>query len=166
MLTLLAALLGIAASATAVPPALALPRSAVLKVSLEGRGMQVYTCAAKMGTTAYGWSFTAPDAVLVDPQGGDPEGRHYAGPTWEADDGSRVVGHLRAKTPSPDGVGVDWLLLDGTPSGQGEFGRIAYVRRVATRGGKAPAEGCDADHAGEKAGVPYSATYEFYTAGR
>ncbi len=159
---MLAILLGQVAAA---PPVLSVPSGAVMKVSLEGRGMQVYTCAAKAGIAAYGWTFTAPSAVLVDPQGGDPEGRHYAGPTWEAIDGSRVIGHLRAKSPSPGEEGVDWLLFDGTPSGQGEFGRIVYVRRVATRGGKMPTTGCDADHLGETEGVPYSATYEFYTAG-
>ena len=167
MLSLLLAVVALeAALRTPVPSALAMPPGATLKVSLEGDGVQIYTCATQSGSASYGWSFTAPKAGLFDPEGGDAEGRHYAGPTWESTDGSRVIGHLRAKTPSPDGAGIDWLLLDGSPSGQGFFGHIAYVRRILTKGGKAPAGGCDAGHAGQTARVHYSATYEFYTSGR
>ena len=167
MLSLMAALAALAAAPrTSAPASLDLPPGAVLKVSLIGQGVQIYTCSAKPDAVSYSWAFTAPEADLFDLQGGDVEGRHFAGPTWQSLDGSRVVGRLRAKAPSPDGRGVDWLLLDATPSGQGFFGRIAYVRRVDTTGGVAPASGCTLDQAGKVARVPYSATYEFYTAGR
>ena len=102
-----------------------------------------------------------PKAVLSDAHGAII-GRHYEGPTWEAADGSKVVGQVLAKQASPTG-GVDWLLLKATrTSGPGRFATVTYIRRLATTGGVAPATGCAADTAGRTASVPYSATYEFY----
>jgi hypothetical protein len=37
-----------------------------------------------------------------------------------------------------------------------------YVQRLDTVGGVAPAAGCDSAHAGTRARVDYSATYDFY----
>ena len=47
------------------------------------------------------WVFVAPEARLVDANG-MLVGHHYAGPTWEAGDGSKVVGTVKAKVDSPD----------------------------------------------------------------
>ena len=41
---------------------------------------------------------------------------------------------------------------------------IAYVQRVATRGGVAPATVCDKDSLGRKETVKYQADYIFYKA--
>ena len=43
--------------------------------------------------------------------------------------------------------------------------KAGFVRRVDTAGGKPPAVGCDAGHAGKEARMRYSAVYEFYAAG-
>jgi hypothetical protein len=40
--------------------------------------------------------------------------------------------------------------------------RATSIQRLNTKGGKAPASGCDAAHAGQEVRVPYSADYLFY----
>jgi hypothetical protein len=44
----------------------------------------------------------------------------------------------------------------------GRFSEISYVQRLSTVGGIAPSTGCDADHIGSIAQVPYTAQYVFY----
>ena len=159
------ALAVVIALAAAPPPSeLSVPADASLSLRAQGRGVQIYVCEAKPDQSGqYGWRFVAPEADLFGP-GGEKIGRHYAGPTWEGLDGGKVVGDVRAKASSPDPSAIDWLLLSAkSASGAGVLGRTRYVRRVDTVGGKAPADGCSAVHAGEAARVTYSATYEFYS---
>src|SRR4051794_16116861 len=56
------------------------------------KGVQIYTCTASTTNPGgFEWVFKAPQADLFDEHGGTV-GKHYAGPTWEAADGSKVVG--------------------------------------------------------------------------
>jgi hypothetical protein len=108
-----------------------------------------------------GWVFIGPEAALYADDGGNGEvGFHYAGPTWESLSGSRVVGALVAScVPDPDAI--PWLLLRAVSTeGPGIFGRISYIQRVHTVGGKAPAHA--GSFVGEIAEVPYIADYIFY----
>jgi hypothetical protein len=69
------------------------------------------------------------------------------------------------RADSPDAGSIPWLLLEATDhAGSGAFSTITYVQRLATVGGAAPTEGCDADHAGDEVRAPYEATYAFYYA--
>jgi hypothetical protein len=132
-----------------------------LSVYLEvpATGVQLYTCGKNdAGTPA--WVFKAPEATLLD---SDKKqiGKHYAGPTWEALAGGKVVGAVKASSPGEAGA-IPWLLLDIKSSeGTGVFNQAKAILRVETHGGVAPAQGCDAAHAGEEARVPYTATYLF-----
>lgn len=148
---------------TAAPSNLSPPgNDQVLKLSVQARGEQVYECAAVSPPQDVGWRALGPRAVLLDDHGAT-FGQHYAGPTWEASDGSKVVGQVIAKAPGPDGSGVDWLLLRGTSSrGAGALSGVSYVRRLNTKGGLPPATGCSPGSEGRQVQVPYSATYEFY----
>jgi FtsP/CotA-like multicopper oxidase with cupredoxin domain len=141
---------------------LAAPAGNGLQLQLEAVGVQIYTCT----TTATGdaWVFTAPEATLFA-AGGGAAGKHYAGPTWEAQDGSTVVGaRVAAATPEPSAI--PWLLLRATSHGSnGKLGGVTFIQRVATSGGVPPASGCSAATAGAVAKVPYRATYCFYEAG-
>lgn len=87
-------------------------------------------------------------------------GIHYAGPTWESESGSKVVGAVVDRcTPDPDAI--PWLLLRATGSeGPGIFHRATFIQRVNTVGGLAPAE--PGEFVGEVAEVPYAAEYYFY----
>lgn len=153
-------LIASAALALAAPSAIAVPPGAGLAYALKGEGVQVYQCSGTAST--YAWTLVGPQAVLRDDQGVQV-GRHFAGPTWQANDGSTLVGHVRAKTASPDGRGVDWLLLDvATETGHGTFEAVRYVRRIDTEGGQPPKAGCSPETNGRHVSSPYSATYEFY----
>jgi hypothetical protein len=41
---------------------------------------------------------------------------------------------------------------------------VTSIQRLNTKGGKAPASGCDAAHTDQELRVPYSADYAFFTA--
>ncbi len=67
-----------------------IPANQTLALTLDARGVQIYECRAVAGDPAkYEWAFKAPEADLFDAQG-RKVGRHYAGPTWELADGSKV----------------------------------------------------------------------------
>jgi hypothetical protein len=109
------------------------------------------------------WVFVAPAAVLYANADHDGEvGTHYAGPTWESNSGSKVVG-LRVAGCTPDVTAIPWLLLQAVSTeGPGIFHRVTYVQRVRTVGGLAPSARGAA--AGDEAQVPYTAEYFFYRA--
>ena len=93
-------------------------------------------------------------------------GKHYAGPTWEAGDGSKAVATAKERYDGPDVNAIPWLLLNVTSAeGNGIFGKTQSVQRLKTAGGKAPADGCDQAQLGKIARVNYRAVYDFYVAG-
>jgi hypothetical protein len=138
-----------AAAQTGVnPPAGHVPFDAGLAV-----GVQTYKCD---GTT---WAFTGPRATVFALNG---KLDHYAGPTWEARDGSMVVGAKVSEEPSPIGA-IPHLLLRAASTTPGHLGKTSYVQRLATTGGTAPAASkCTGATAGKVAEVPYTALYTFW----
>ena len=127
-------------------------------------GAHVYA----MGVQIYRWNgtswvFVAPDATLyADPCFNGEVGTHYAGPTWEADDGSKVVA-TRVADCTPNRGAIPWLRLDAVSSStQGKFGLVTHVLRLNTIGGTAPATA--GAFVGDEARVPYTAEYYFYRA--
>jgi hypothetical protein len=144
-----------------VPPNLMPPANSVLLFALEGYGVQIYTCQAKPDDADFVWTFTAPEAELLNTRG-QVVGRHFAGPTWQGQDGSAVVGKVLARVDAPSKNAIPWLLLEAKAhEGGGAFSTITYIQRLDTTGGVAPSEGCDAAHAGAEVQVPYEATYAF-----
>ncbi len=129
-------------------------------VQLTGKGVQIYVCAESAPSAA--WRLKAPDAVLTDASGA-VAGHHFAGPTWQATDGSSVVGSVLVASSAPQGGSIPWLVIAAkSHSGAGRFADIAYVVRSQTEGGAAPAAGCDRAHVGSEIRVPYQATYLFF----
>ena len=153
-------------SAREVPESLRVPAGNIVATELHGAGVQIYICQAKKDDpTKYEWALKAPDARLTNAAGREV-GRHYAGPTWEASDGSRVIGKLEQKKDAPGAADIPWLLLSAKSNeGKGQFARVTFIQRLDTQGGKAPLEGCDAAHAGQEKRVEYEATYLFYVPG-
>jgi hypothetical protein len=143
------------------PAALKVPAGQKPVLAALGAGDQIYTCApAEQGVFA--WKLEAPDAKLYDAQG-KVIGKHYAGPTWESIDGSKVVGHVEQKADAPEPGAIPWLLLAARSNeGSGVLSAVKSVQRVDTSGGQAPKDGCDAAHAGAKSKVGYRAKYYFY----
>jgi phosphoglycerol transferase MdoB-like AlkP superfamily enzyme len=83
----------------------------VVLLKALGRGVQIYTCKAKSDDPSkLEWTFKAPEADLFNHKG-EKIGKHYAGHTWEANDGSKVVGEVKARADEPDASAIPWLLV-------------------------------------------------------
>lgn len=150
----------------AVPENLKVPATQKLTVAAQAKGVQIYECKASAADpTRFEWVFVAPEAELFDTSGKNI-GKHYAGPTWESNDGSKVVGEVKARDDGPDANAIPWLLLNAkSTAGTGVFSKTQSIQRVKTVGGKAPAGGCDKAQVGKVARVAYQAMYYFYVAG-
>jgi Protein of unknown function (DUF3455) len=146
-----------------IPANLVPPAGNVLLFELHANGVQIYACEADPNdASAFVWTFKAPEAELLNRRG-EVVGQHFAGPTWQGHDGSAVAGEVLERADSPDTGSIPWLLLEAKArTGSGAFSTITFVQRLDTAGGAAPAEGCDADHAGDEVRQPYEATYAFY----
>jgi hypothetical protein len=145
-----------------VPPALNPPADATLAAALPARGVQIYTCAIPTAGGAPVWTVKAPHAVLG--KGHDTQAIHFAGPSWQATDGSVVTATKVAASPAPDAIDIPWLLLQAaTHTGAGVFDQVTWIQRLDTETGVAPATGCDDAHGAEVL-APYAADYFFYRA--
>jgi len=147
----------------AVPDNLKVPDGHRVLLKAVGQGVQIYTCGAKAGDrNQFEWVLKAPEADLVGDKG-EKIGRHYAGPTREAYDGSKVVGEVQQRADVPRPGDVPWLLLKAKSNqGEGTFKSVTYIQRVNTEGGTAPRDGRNAQHIGAEARVDYKAAYYFY----
>ena len=131
------------------------------KVFLEAHavGVQIYGCGATT-TGGYAWSLTGPRANLY--KHGRLVATHFAGPTWQAKDGSKVVG-ARVNGINVDPTAIDWLLLKATSTTPGRFGGTTYIQRIDTTGGLIPAAAdCNAVTVDTQREVPYTADYVFW----
>jgi hypothetical protein len=143
-----------------VPEALNPPADVTLQLALPASGVQIYACTAPKPGAAPAWTLEGPHATLGTAQ--SPEVIHFAGPIWQALDGSQTKGAKLAAADAPDPKAVAWLLLSAAPSGTGTLAHVTHIQRLETVGGKAPATGCDAAHLDQKVLVPYRASYYFY----
>jgi len=128
-------------------------------------GVQKYKAQLIAGSNpaAYQWVFVAPQADLYDATNAKV-GTHSAGPTWQLSVFDSIYGQQYSppKTaPSPDADSIDWLLLKPktgtTPTGI--FADVAYIQRIATKGGKAPTT--PPAKANQTVDVKYKAVYRF-----
>ena len=155
-------LLGAASLLAQIPDALKPPPTESLMLKALGRGKQIYECRGAAGK--FEWVLETPQADLLDAQG-KVIGRHFQGPTWQATDGSKVVGEVQQHANSPHAGAIPWLLLKAkSHEGAGTFARVTYIQRLNTVGGAAAPEGCDSGHAGKEIAVEYQADYYFYSA--
>ena len=92
LLLTLTAMMGLAATTVAFADEARVPAPAGAKLLLEAaaQGVQIYTC--EKASDGYRWVFSAPDATLFN-AAGRQIGTHFAGPTWQMEDGSKVVGY-------------------------------------------------------------------------
>ncbi|WP_315737336.1 MULTISPECIES: DUF3455 domain-containing protein [unclassified Bradyrhizobium] len=144
------------AAETTIPDALvAAGEKAVL--TLHAEGAQVYDCKTdKDGKLA--WTFREPIATLF--ADGKTVGRHYAGPSWEHQDGSIVGGRVQGTAIGATDNDIPWLKLAviSHRGAQGVLSDVTTVQRINTAGGKL--EGT-CDTAGQFRSVAYSADYVF-----
>jgi hypothetical protein len=148
----------------AVPAKISVPAGNKLFLVGHATGVQIYLC--DVTPAGFAWSFVAPRANLYDSRG-KLLMTHFAGPTWQAKDGSRVVGRVVDRvTLYP--TAIPWLLLSTASTTVGQDGdRLAgttYIQRLNTSGGLAPDTACGAKTFGTTVRVPYSADYAFWKA--
>lgn len=146
-----------------IPSEIAASSTQKLELIVAATGIQIYRCDAKAGAPGiYEWVFQAPEAVLRD-VGGKHVGKHYAGPTWEAEDGSRIVGTVEARRDAPDKSSIPWLrLTTRSTAGSGTFSPVTAILRVSTTGGMPPQGRCSEPDHGRILRVDYTADYYFY----
>jgi len=167
MVLVLATVLVAAAQAgpRSLPDNLTVPAQNARYLRAFAAGVQVYACEARTeDPNTFEWTFKAPIAELWNDTG-EKIGTHYAGPTWEANDGSTVVGMVVERANAPEPEAIPWLLLQATSStDSGILTPVIYVQRLETVGGLAPMDGCDRSTVGAERDVTYMATYLFYVA--
>jgi len=136
-----------------------------LAIIVPAKGVQIYECRAKKDRAGeYEWAFVAPEADLFDARG-NKIGRHYAGPHWESNDGSKILGAVKERADAPVADAIPWLLLAAKSVGsEGSFSKITSIQRVSTVGGVAPKAGCSQAVVGTPARTNYTADYYFFTA--
>ena len=152
----------------------------------RGVGTQNYVCqpAASLGRVA--WTLFTPEATLFSDQKAQLT-THFFSPnpfefspspfanglvraTWQDSQDTSIVWAkaISASTVSPDAIA--WVLLQTAgvqagPTGGSTLSVATFVQRLNTRGGLAPATGCDIPtDVGNRAFVPYLADYLFYKA--
>ena len=158
---ILAAVLIYSVSAQQIPPQLQPPDNEQLFLTVHAKGTQIYTC--KADGNQFSWVFKAPEADLFY-ENGNTFGKHFGGPSWMANDSSRVNGKTVASVDSPDSNSIPWLLIHViSHEGNGVLSRAISIQRLNTKGGKAPATGCDAAHVNQESRIPYTADYSFFT---
>jgi hypothetical protein len=151
----------------AIPAAIAVPTSSKLISHVYAKGVQVYVCIQDpKDTSRYVWTFKEPRANLYADKGyRQLSGRHYLNsdknPTWEFKNGSKTTGKKIQQANSPDSKGIPWLLLKAI-SGNGTLANVAFIQRIETRDGKAPASASRKENGLTKE-VPYTAEYLFYS---
>ena len=149
-----------AAGSTA--PAVQSPADAQLLFATEASGVQIYQSIVKAGGGLH-WELQAPLARLTG-DGGQVTIYHYAGPSWEAADGSKVVRDPAVpvvSAPPADPADIPSLLIKvAADPAAGILAHVAYVERLATHGGAAPS--MPPVRPGTRIGVPYTATYAFF----
>jgi hypothetical protein len=144
-----------------VPDSIQPPDGEELVLVAHATGFQVYVCRPDAeGKPA--WTLKAPEAQLFDQQG-NAIGKHFAGPTWQLNDGSEITGRMVAKVDAPGPESIPWLLVTVTGhSGSGVLSRVTILQRVHTVGGLPPTSGCAASNRDAEFKSSYSADYYFY----
>ena len=147
--------ISLAVAQTAIPDAIAAKGETVV-LTVHAAGAQVYDCKAGEGGKLT-WQFREPIATLI--LDGKTVGRHYAGPTWEHVDGSRIMAKPVARANGATPKDIPWLKLEAVePRGSGMLAGVTAIQRLNTQGGQI-------DGACEKAGTtiaaPYTADYVF-----
>ncbi len=149
----------------ALPEAVRVPAGHSVALETVGVGQITYECRAKANMAGqFEWVFVGPQADL-NARNGNKLGTYFGPPaTWASADGSAITGTQVAVSPAGAG-NIPLQLVKANPSARpGAMAGMAYIQRVATRGGVAPAAACDGGQLGRKEIVRYQADYIFWKA--
>ena len=148
-----------------LPDAIKVPAGHKVAMETVGVGEITYECRDKANAPGQmEWVFVGPAAVLND-RAGKAVGSYYGPPaTWQASDGSRLTGAQIAVAPAGAG-NLPYQLVKANPAmGTGAMTGMAYIQRVALKGGVAPSAECSAMSKGQRQTVRYQADYIFWKA--
>jgi len=135
-------------------PQLAAPAGSTLLLHAFGIGVQIYHWN---GTS---WGSATPAATLYADAGGHGQvATHFAGPSWQSNSGSKVVGTVVNRC-TVDPASIQWLSLTGVTTGEGIFASANFIQRLNTVGGNSPSTAGSV--IGQEARIPYTADYLFY----
>jgi uncharacterized protein DUF3455 len=150
-----------ALAANELPEAIAAAPGETLIATIHAEGAQLYECKADAAGKLI-WQFREPIAtLLVDNK---TIGRHFAGPSWELEDGSAVSGRVAARAAGASAADIPLLKLSVTTQrDRGMLVGVTTIQRLNTKGGVA--EGA-CERTGALLSVPYSADYAFYKKAR
>ncbi len=138
-----------------IPAPVTVPNGKVL-ATVVATGTQNYECV-KTPKGALAWSFREPVATMA--MDGKPAGKHFAGPTWEFTDGSRLTARVADKADGKTDKDIPWLKLAVVEKAKkGPASGTKWVLRIETQGGVL-AGTCDKQK--DKRAEPYKATYLF-----
>jgi hypothetical protein len=164
----------------AVPMAIQVPTGHTARLAGHAVGTQNYVCLP--ASAGFVWTLATPQATLFDDSGRQVT-THYFSPnpmengtlraTWQhSSDTSTVWAQPLPPSSDPAFVApgaIPWLLLRVVGSRHSStdgdtLSTATYVHRVNTSGGMAPPTGCSvATEIGNRAFVPYTADYIFYS---
>ncbi|AIG00986.1 Protein of uncharacterised function (DUF3455) [Pseudomonas fluorescens] len=148
-----------------LPDSIKVPDGHKVTMETTGVGEITYECRDKANATGQTeWAFVGPKAVLND-RSGKQVGTYFGPPaTWQAQDGSKVIGTQLAVAPSSAG-NLPYQLVKANPAeGQGAMSGVSYIQRVALKGGVAPGTECSPANKGQQEVVKYQADYIFWVA--
>ena len=138
-----------------MPDAIAAPGEDIV-LTLHAEGAQIYEWKPDAAGTL-SWVLREPTATLI--ADGKTVGRHYAGPNWEHQDGSAVVGKAIANASATTDSDIPWLKIEVlSKRGSGVLSGVTTVQRINTVGGKPDKS---KGQPGAFLNVPYSADYVF-----
>ena len=160
-----------------VPPGLEVPEGNEAFRVGHAFGTQNYVCLPVDSIGHVAFTLFTPEATLLGEQD-EQLTTHFFSPnpdeggvvraTWEDSVDTSFVWARAVAQATVDPKAITWVKLEtaGTdvgPTGGDTLAKTTFVQRVNTRGGLAPATGCDLPKdIGTKRFVPYKADYFFY----
>jgi len=163
ILLLLAAALPAAALSEpdGLAPRLRAPTSEEPAFVLTAQGAQLFECKPNEAGDSYAWKFVSSDVQLFD---GARSVATQTSPTQMESTADRTSVVASPLSSQDAGSGnLPWASFSAQATGDtGLFAGVTRILRVNTRGGVAPADGCDAGHTGTSTRVPFAADYYLY----
>jgi len=160
-----------------VPPGLEVPAPNQAFLLGRGVGTQNYACQPTGLLGRVGWVLFTPEATLFDDEGGqlithfsspNPDEDRVVRVSWQDSRDTSTIWARATAAATVDSNAIPWVLLQVVgaqvgPTGGETLTGTTFLQRLNTKGGLAPATGCDVlSDVGHKAFVPYTADYFFY----
>ena len=160
-----------------VPPGLEVLAPSEAFLLGRGVGTQNYECQPTSPLGRVGWVLFTPQATLFDDDGRqlithfsspNPEEGRLVRVSWQDSRDTSTVWAKAIASATVDPNAIPWVKLEIVgarpgPTGGDALTGTTFLQRLNTRGGLAPATGCDVlSDVGHKAFIPYTADYFFY----